>query len=124
VSDPKKINQTIDRFEYLLIDQTSPIISNLTHMLDYYDGRDLPPFEEIYSDTSDQSSKMKDRLSKFVFQGEQMTKLMENLDHMMSGMAHMTRVIDQETKMAQSENEQALQYYKQWTKAKGEKMGE
>jgi hypothetical protein len=42
--DPKKINQTIGRFNYLLKDENSPMLNSLLNdgLIDYVDGSDLP----------------------------------------------------------------------------------
>ena len=44
IKDPNLINQTIDRFEVLLNDERSPIISNFLHLLGYQNGKDLPSY--------------------------------------------------------------------------------
>jgi len=47
VKNPKLINSSIDRFDFLLNDERSPLISNFLYLLDYSDGRDMPSFKEF-----------------------------------------------------------------------------
>ena len=62
VSDPKLINQTIDRYELLLNDKRSPIISNFMHLLDYQNGAGFESFESFVARNDGQH----DLIEKFV----------------------------------------------------------
>jgi hypothetical protein len=45
IKDPALINQTIDRFDMLLKDAQSPVISNFLHLLTYNDGSEMPSYD-------------------------------------------------------------------------------
>ena len=42
IADEFSLNQTIDRYEMLLSNKRSPIVSNFVNLMDYHDGRDMP----------------------------------------------------------------------------------
>jgi hypothetical protein len=46
--DPTLINDTIERYDYLLNDSSSPILSNFLHLLEYNDGSDIINYNEFY----------------------------------------------------------------------------
>lgn len=48
MKDPTLINETMERYEYLLYDSSSPIISNFLHLLEYNDGSDFINYTEFY----------------------------------------------------------------------------
>jgi len=65
IKDSTLINKTIDRFNMLLNNEHSPVISNFLHLLSYKDGGDMPSFDE-YSQNWDQERSEKAHLEKYV----------------------------------------------------------
>ena len=72
--DPSRINETISRYSYLLSDTASPILANFKDLLDYTDGRDMPPLEE-FQNGGDANEEIDQLLKKHVNQGQRMNKL-------------------------------------------------
>jgi hypothetical protein len=64
VQHPQLINQTIDRYNFMLNDQESPLISNFLNLLDYHDGRNMPSYEEFRNGQKDK--KYEHLLDKYV----------------------------------------------------------
>lgn len=52
VKNPQVINRTIERFNFLLKEKESPLISNFMSLLDYRDGRDMEGFDEFSKRTN------------------------------------------------------------------------
>ena len=77
VADPSLINETIERYDYLLTQEQSPILSNFTHLLDYSDGSDMMPFEQFREKANDGQL-----LKKYMTQANKMMTLCDELDRM------------------------------------------
>lgn len=119
VIDPKLINETIQKYEYLLTDPTSPILSNFLALLDYEDGRDLMGIEEFhekYSGLSSSSPLVDQRrhpLRAFLRQTEKMQTLCEELDRMLAVTVDMDVHIHQQRRDLVAEL-QGAEKYKDW----------
>lgn len=77
VADPSLINETIERYDYLLTNDQSPVISNFDHLLDYNDGSDIMPFTEFRE--SENSGLL---LKKYMTHANKMMTLCDELDKM------------------------------------------
>lgn len=88
VSDPSIINETIERYEYLLSQDQSPILSNFDHLLDYTDGSDIMPFTE-FRDNQHSSGILK----KYMTHANKMMTLCDELDKMRSVITDMGKHI-------------------------------
>jgi len=74
LKDPALISQTMDRFDMLLNDEHSPIISNFLHLLNYQDGGDMPSYDE-YAQNWDQKRSEAVHLAKYLQEAEKMEAL-------------------------------------------------
>lgn len=77
VADPTMINETIERYDYLLSQDNSPVLSNFDHLLDYIDGSDMIPFTEFRA--KENNGKL---LKKYMTHANKMMTLCDELDKM------------------------------------------
>jgi hypothetical protein len=100
VTDPKLINQTMDRFDFLLNDQDSPVLSNFLHMVDYNDGSDLPSLETVSSIHGIHlEKKLEEQLKKMELQTSKMSELMGEVVTMTQSMQGMKESLSQMTSL-------------------------
>jgi len=123
VKDPSKINQTISRYEYLLEDASSPLLSNFTGLLDYRDGSDMPSMEEL-ENKGNVNASIDGLMKKHVDQGRRLGELSDQVDKMLSGMSQMNIHIDKLDENIDEEFSYAERFAHKWTDARHEKMGE
>jgi hypothetical protein len=90
LKDPALISQTMDRFDMLLNDENSPIISNFLHLLNYQDGGDMPSYDE-YAQNWDQTRSEAAHLAKYLQEGSKMEALTEQVEAMHAGINSMER---------------------------------
>lgn len=128
LANPELINETVERYQYLLTDPSSPLLSNFLALLDYRDGRDFMSMEDFQKDfgeigaSSPQYMQMRHPLRVCMRQTEKLKTLCEELDRMTATSIDIQVHIDQ--KRAELENEFAGAHkYKSWyTKKKEESL--
>lgn len=72
VAEPRYINETIERFDYLLSDKNSPIVSNVLGLPD----STLLDYDEFVENGCDESM-----LQKYIVQGRKLTEIYSQLDN-------------------------------------------
>ena len=79
IADENSLNQTIDRYELLLSDKRSPIVSNFMNILDYHDGRDLPELTK--------SLNLDNRMTNYESQAIILQKITKQVERMSCGLS-------------------------------------
>lgn len=83
LSDADHINETIERYSFLLSDASSPYLSNFLSLLDYRDGRDFMTMQEYYekyghlSASSPEYEKQSHPLREYMRQSEKLIQMCE-----------------------------------------------
>ena len=90
IKDPALISQTMDRFEMLLKDERSPVISNFLHLLNYQDGGDMPSYDD-YAQDWDQERSEGAYLSRYLQEAAKMETLTSHVEAMHAGINSMER---------------------------------
>lgn len=126
--DPSRINETIERYQYLLSDPTSPVLSNFLALLDYRDGRDFMDIEEFHEEfeaigaSSPQHEQMRHPLRIFLRQAEKLKTLCEELDRMTAVSAEMRAHIAQKSEALEDELRGAQKHESQYASRKEESL--
>ena len=107
LKDPKLINQTADRYDYLLFNSQSPIISN---------------FLSINEGKGDVPSEDNPNLEYYLLQAESQSTLIDNLVRMTDGMDQMALEIKNHVAHLEEEAAEAKRYHHKWNEVRDEKL--
>ena len=78
IEDDVSLNAIVDRYEKLLSDMNSPIVSNFMNLMDYHDGRDMPKLSK--------DLKVDMLMNRYLQQAEQLEKLTLQVNRMSMGL--------------------------------------
>jgi len=106
IKDPALISETIDRFDMLLKDERSPIISNFLHLLNYQDGGDMPSYDE-FAQNWDQERSEGAHLAKYLQEAAKMEALTGHVEAMHAGINSMERELHKKQAELQDNHENA-----------------
>jgi len=110
--DPTQIGKAIQRYEFLLNQSDSPVLSNFVHMLSHKSGFDMPNYEDLAQREGEKlEHKLSEMLETQLHQSEKMSNLVIELQRMCSVMVSMgkgLREVNKELALEVVGNSQAL----------------